>query len=186
MSGRDYRELQLSSTQLVIIFISLLTLGVVIFLLGVSVGKKQAILTNEQAISSVSLEPVEQEQPVPVKEQAKEPAESIKEELASHQQVQTKKAPSQPQDSSLSPKPETGYYIQVGAFNNRDSARALADKYKEKGFSAVVFDPLPTDRKALFRVRIGSFPTREEAESALEKLVQNEGKKNTDYFIVRS
>lgn len=189
MSSRDYRELQLSSTQLVIIFISLLALGVVIFLLGVSVGKKQALLADEQAITSISLEPVKKEEPVPVKEESKEPVqekkESIKEELTSHVRAQGKKVSPQPKITPPS-KPETGYYIQVGAFNNRDSANALANKYRKKGYPVIILNPFSSDKKNLYRVRIGSFPTRHEAESAMEKLVQSEGKKKSDYFIVRS
>ena len=48
MSAKDYRELQLTSTQLALIFIAILALGVIIFLLGVSVGKKQATLQAQQ------------------------------------------------------------------------------------------------------------------------------------------
>ena len=47
MRNKDFRELQLSSTQLVIIFVGILIIGVVIFLLGVSVGKKQSQIVNE-------------------------------------------------------------------------------------------------------------------------------------------
>ena len=39
MGSKDYRELQLSSSQLILIFIAILVLGIVVFLLGVSVGK---------------------------------------------------------------------------------------------------------------------------------------------------
>jgi cell division septation protein DedD len=42
MKNREFRELQVSSTQLAIIFFGILIIGVVIFLLGVSVGKKHA------------------------------------------------------------------------------------------------------------------------------------------------
>src|SRR4030042_823289 len=42
MTSREFREIQVSSTQLAIIFLGILVIGVVIFLLGVSVGKKHA------------------------------------------------------------------------------------------------------------------------------------------------
>jgi cell division septation protein DedD len=45
MKTRDFREIQVSSTLLVIIFLGVLVLGVFIFLLGVSVGKKQVQIT---------------------------------------------------------------------------------------------------------------------------------------------
>ena len=41
MSDKNFRELQVSSSQLVVIFLAILILGLIVFLLGVSVGKKQ-------------------------------------------------------------------------------------------------------------------------------------------------
>jgi cell division septation protein DedD len=45
MKTKDFREIQVSSTLLVVIFLCVLVLGVFIFLLGVSVGKKQVQIT---------------------------------------------------------------------------------------------------------------------------------------------
>jgi cell division septation protein DedD len=45
MKTREFREIQVSSTLLVVIFLCVLVLGVFIFLLGVSVGKKQVQIT---------------------------------------------------------------------------------------------------------------------------------------------
>ena len=53
------------------------------------------------------------------------------------------------------------------------------------GFQALVIEPLPTDRKTIYRVRIGGYETREEAEKAMEKLMEEENKKRSDYFIIR-
>jgi len=75
MTNSDYRELQLSSSQLVLIFIAIIVLGVIIFLLGVSVGKKQAQITETTQIAEEPItEKVEEEKPKPVVE----PAEKIK------------------------------------------------------------------------------------------------------------
>ena len=52
MKNKEYRELQITSSQLVVIFLAIIILGIVIFLLGVSVGKKQAL-----ALSSTQLTP---------------------------------------------------------------------------------------------------------------------------------
>jgi len=117
MTNKDYRELQLSSSQLVLIFIAILALGVVIFLLGVSVGKKQAqIVDTTQFTSEPLAEQVVEEEPKPVEEPeeqttvAEKPAEqskdTIREELASHQK---KKA-----EAKVKPAPiprSSGYYI---------------------------------------------------------------------------
>src|SRR4030042_1472980 len=45
MKNNNFREIQVSSSLLVVIFLGVLALGVFIFLLGVSVGKKQVRLS---------------------------------------------------------------------------------------------------------------------------------------------
>ena len=47
MKDREYRELQLSSSLLIFIFLVIIVLGIAIFILGVSVGKKQAVIANQ-------------------------------------------------------------------------------------------------------------------------------------------
>ena len=67
MSNKDYRELQISSSQLVIIFLAIIILGVIIFLLGISVGKKQSdIVLASQAQTQMGAESITQEDAVPV------------------------------------------------------------------------------------------------------------------------
>ena len=77
MTNKDYRELQLSSSQLVLIFIAILALGVVIFLLGVSVGKKQAQIADTTQFTSEPLaEQVVEEEPKPVEKPEEQPTET--------------------------------------------------------------------------------------------------------------
>ncbi|MDH5744105.1 MAG: hypothetical protein OEZ52_11205, partial [Candidatus Aminicenantes bacterium] len=68
MSNKEYRELQLSSSQLVLIFIAILVLGIIVFLLGISVGKKQAQIVEKTQLASKTAEQVIQEKPIPQKE----------------------------------------------------------------------------------------------------------------------
>jgi C4-dicarboxylate-specific signal transduction histidine kinase len=84
MSNKEYRELQLSSSQLVLIFIAILILGIIVFLLGVSVGKKQVQIVEETQLANKSTEQIIQEKPAPQKESA----ETIDNELASHEKAQ--------------------------------------------------------------------------------------------------
>lgn len=177
MQNKDYREIQLSSAQLTLIFVGILALGAVIFLLGVSVGKKQAQLTQETEIAApLKAEQVEEKPVVP----APEPKDVISQELASHQKIKEEKQKKPPAVPS-----RNLYYIQVAALNNREAALSFAEEFKKKGYPATVLDPFPTDKKAIFRVRIGSYPTREEAEEVLARL-RAETKRKTDYFIIRS
>ena len=97
MRNKDYRELQISSSQLVVIFLSIIVLGIVIFLLGVSVGKKHAqIAAKTQIPEKITTEMVTEQKPQPA-----EAAEtSITEELVSHQDSK----PSPPPESKPAPK----------------------------------------------------------------------------------
>ncbi|HEX2695910.1 MAG TPA: SPOR domain-containing protein, partial [Acidobacteriota bacterium] len=76
------------------------------------------------------------------------------------------------------------YYIQVGAFFDKVQATAFAAKFKSQGYGAVVLDPLPSDKKTVYRVRVGGYPTREQAARALAKLNAATAKK-TGYYITK-
>jgi cell division septation protein DedD len=193
MSNKDYRELQLSSSQLILIFIVILVLGIVVFLLGVSVGKKQGKIVEETQLAEKPAEQIIEQKPVPQKESA----DTISQELESHKKagedkvqekvkaepiVKSKVEPAKPATSS---KIQNVYWIQVGAYSNQQNANALAEEYKQKGYNAMVLEPSPTDRRKLYRVRLGGYPTREQAEKARDELAQQENKKQSDYLIIR-
>jgi len=174
MRNKDYRELQLSSSLLVFIFLGILIVGVIIFLLGVSVGKKQAqILSASEIPSEKEVTQVEKKElGAPQK-----PVDLITEELASHQKI---KEQTQKQKTS----PKNLYFIQIGAFNKKEAAATLADKLKKEGYPALVLDPFSSDKKPVYRVRIGGFSSKEKAEKTKEKL-KAATKKKSDYFIIR-
>ena len=63
---KQFRELKFSSTQLVVVFLAILALGVFIFLLGISVGKRQAgLLASKGQAASGEAEVVVQKQAPP-------------------------------------------------------------------------------------------------------------------------
>jgi cell division septation protein DedD len=174
MKNKDYRELQLSSSQLFFIFLAILILGVVIFLLGVSVGKKQVqIMKGAQMTAKEKAG----DQTSPPAEESKE---SISKELASLQKAteKTQKQPTVSDDRTL-------FYVQVGAFNRREVAVSFAEIFNQRGYPAIVLDPFSSDRRDVFRVRIGGYATREEAQEVRTK-IQSETSRETDYFIIRS
>jgi len=183
MSNKDYRELQLSSSQLILIFIAILVLGVVVFLLGVSVGKKQGKIIEETQMAQKPAEQILEQKPVPQKESA----DPIGQELESHQKASEDKV----REEKIKAKPAASsqiqnvYWIQVGAYSSQQNAITLVEEYKGKGYNAVVIEPSPTDRRKLYRVRLGGYPTREKAEKARDELAQQENKKETDYLIIR-
>ncbi len=176
----DYRELQLSSSHLIFIFLGILALGVIIFLLGVSVGKKQAQIAQA---SSVSLEALPENSEKKVGEEAapqEKTKDTIAEELASHREIK-EKAEKQTTEAEI----EKPYYVQVGAFTTRDIALSFAKEFESKGYGTLILDPLPIDKKPVFRVRVGGYSTREEAQKIKEELMRLGIKKRSDYFIIK-
>jgi cell division septation protein DedD len=208
MAGKDFREIQISSSLLVVIFLGVLALGVFVFLLGVSVGKKQAaIASGIQAVATPIQEPAK-EPPAEAQARAAEPtaaptASSPQTQAAAQEVAGTIPAPSpagsgtkttpttrktSAEKTSTAPKTAatgTGlYYVQVAAFTNRSQAAAASDRFKRMGYPVVIADPKPTDTKTWYRVRIGGYATREKAVEVLGKLNASAGKK-TDYRVVR-
>lgn len=178
MRNKEYRELQVSSSQLVFVFLGILVLGIAIFLLGVSVGKKQAQIITATQLPTEKLTAEEFEGELKEEQLVTKKESPIKKELASHQ---TAIAQSQKKDLTLEKK--NLYYVQVGAFNNQASASSFAARFKSRGYPVLVLDPFPTDKKTVFRVRIGGFSTKEKAAEIKDKLIQEAGKKR-DYFII--
>ena len=65
---------------------------------------------------------------------------------------------------AVTPKPEA-YVVQLAAFADDKGANALANKLKKGGYAAYV-EPVNTSRGTLWRVRVGGYGTRPEADAA--------------------
>ena len=198
MKNKDFREIQVSSTLLVVIFLGVLALGVFIFLLGVSVGKKQSAVSSPTQV-------VTQQIPEPVRETPVKPAPADTEAGAAASEPGPGTLRPDPGAAALKPPPkgtaadktpvkkavETKpsapaarglYYVQVLAVADRAQARAAADDYRKQGYTAIVTDP-PAGEKN-YKVRLGGFATRDRAADLLKKLNAAAGKR-TDYWIVQ-
>jgi cell division protein FtsN len=200
MATKDFREIQVSSSLLVVIFLGVLALGVFIFLLGVSVGKKQVRLAAPTQV-------VTQQIAEPVKEPPVKPTSSETEEAKTSTPPST--APSQPgASSSLAAKtaskdaaakppasktpteskktaaapPKGLYYVQVLAVADRAQAEAAADKYRKQGLTAIVVAP-PAGEKN-YKVRLGGYSSRDRAVELRNRLNAAAGGK-TDYWVVQ-
>lgn len=77
------------------------------------------------------------------------------------------------------------YYVQIGAVENRAAADAYAKRVAGLGFPTLVLDPLATDKKPVFRVRVGPYPSKTEATDAQTTLAAALKKKPTDFFLVK-
>jgi DedD protein len=65
-----------------------------------------------------------------------------------------------------------GWTVQIAALNERNAAEAIARRLSSKGYAAYVFDPL--DGTSVYRVRVGKFGTRHEAENLKTRLEKEE------------
>jgi cell division septation protein DedD len=185
MATKDFREIQVSSSLLVVIFLGVLGLGVFIFLLGVSVGKKQVRLSAPTQV-------VTQQIPEPVMEPQIKPtaaaAEGPKAPGASGAPASAPSAPAK--DTTVKATvPKTAaaplrglYYVQVLAVADKAQAQAAAEKYRDQGYTAIVVDP-PAGQKN-YKVRLGGFTTRDKATELRAKLNAAAGGK-TDYWVVQ-
>ena len=67
----------------------------------------------------------------------------------------------------------SGFAVQIAALNVRGEAEAIAKRLSSKGYAAYVL--MPTDgTPAVYRVRIGKFPTRREADTIAARLKKEE------------
>ena len=66
-----------------------------------------------------------------------------------------------------------GYTVQIAALNVRSDAEAIARRLSNKGYAAYVVAP-PDGTPAVYRVRVGKFPTKREADTVAAKLQKEE------------
>ena len=66
-----------------------------------------------------------------------------------------------------------GYAVQIAALNLRSEADAIAKKLSAKGYAAYVLNP-PAGTPQIYRVRIGKYGSRREAETIATKLEKEE------------
>ncbi len=229
-----FHEIQLNGKQLVFLFMATTVVSVVIFLLGVLVGRGvRAERTAADAAAAATVaetpqaappstpltpaaDPTAAEAPAPVSEKpAAEKAGTDKgaDKLTYFDSLQKKNGSGEPLKStsgtSVAPRPaekvekkvekaepmpppaaaaapaapapqETraepggnGYAVQIAALNVRSEADAIAKRLTSKGYQAYVLAP-PSGSPPVFRVRVGKFPTRREAESIAAKLQKEE------------
>ncbi len=186
MSDEHLHEIQLSGKQLVFLFMAVTVVAVVIFLCGVLVGRGVGAAQNRAASEEVTVTPAAPEAATPgagATESLTYPrrltaAEPVAEELA----APTGKAapgpsavaePARPTLPAESPA-GAGYTVQVAALRGRAEAAAIAERLVAKGYPAYVVEPSPGVPAAVYRVRVGKYVDRREAERVLRRLEQEE------------
>ena len=222
MSDQSFHEVQLSGKQLVFLFMSAVVVMVVVFLLGVNVGRgvrgavgdteilaqgdpstakgpdapagnpattasaesakpAQAELSYHDMLVAGSADkggadkdktppavapPPVAEAPPPVQTPTPTPAATP---TAVARPPATQTAPAQ--TPAVAPKPSgTNWFLQTGAYSTQAVADGQVAKLKQLNVPAFVVAPDGSERQKLFRVRIGPYSTRAEAEQVSSRL----------------
>ena len=191
------REIQLTAKQLVFIFMSTLLVAVVVFLLGVWVGRgigaeQSGPISQAGAVGTlVELDKDKDKKPADAKANEKYDypktlqgpaagsgaAQSPTPPPAPVAVPQPKPEPPPPDTKQAAPagKPsanDTSWYVQIDAFSSKANADRQAAGLKARGYATLVTPGPP------FKVRVGPFPHRAAAEEALTRLRKEPGVKN--------
>jgi len=86
---------------------------------------------------------------------------------------QARQTPEAPKAPATAEPGGSGYAVQIAALNVRGDAEAIAKRLSSKGYAAYVVPPA-TGTPSVYRVRVGKFTTRREAESIAAKLQKEE------------
>jgi cell division septation protein DedD len=116
--------------------------------------------------------------------QSKEETESL--------EVSIEKSPLKNQDStpakSAIPKidPSGRYTVQIGAFQDQSQANRLLNSMKSKGYPAFIKQMESPDNKRWYRVRVGTFSTRDDALSYGDKIKEKESRIKSVFITVNN
>ena len=181
-------------------------LAVVVFLLGVMVGRDVSILqmiTGRQPANATDGSFAEDEQPFVASTTRREPsmAATDGDELSYFERLDDESSPAidarlleeaatppaayggapissrevgLPIPSDVSAGRTDGYSIQVTTLRERAAAERMAQGLVDKGYPAFVVPPAPGVPVPVFRVRVGTYTDRDEAERILRRLEAEE------------
>ena len=195
MSEEGFHEIQLSGKQLVFLFMATTVVSVVIFLLGVVVGRRVPAETLIADATGTSLEalavdtipapggetaadvpPAAGEAPPPVPEEADEFSYHERLQQAAPDPVEEPAAAeAEPESEEPAAEPEpppaaSGWVVQIGAYKDRATADRIVATLKRQRFPAFVLAPTAGSPTATFRVRVGPYNERREAETIAGRL----------------
>lgn len=220
-TDEGFHEIQLNGKQLVFLFMAVTVVSVVIFLMGVLVGRgvraERAVQAAESA-GSQAVGEVAQAPPIPATPSQSSAPATASETLSYPRQLEgpapadtlgpersraaapappaatapvptpapkeaakTPEAP--PAAAPARPAPATaatsaepagpGFAIQVAALRERGEAEAVVRRLSGKGYSAYVVPPA-SGTPAVYRVRVGKFKERREADTVAARLQKEE------------
>jgi cell division septation protein DedD len=209
-SDEGFHEIQLNGKQLVFLFMAVTVVSVVIFLLGVMVGRgvrAEQGPTDPLAAAEVATAATETPEPPAVTAAPAEgapataaeelsypnrlgnnaaPAEVLRDTPAPASRRSNPAADAKPATASKPPAAAAstvsnttaepagaGFAIQLTALARREEAEGIVKRLAAKGYSAYVMEP-GAGAPTVFRVRVGKFKERREAEAVASRLQKEE------------
>jgi cell division septation protein DedD len=190
MADEGLHEIQLNGKQLVFLFMASTVVAVVIFLCGVMVGRgvraqrpADASEASVDAVTDPTADVVRSAEPVSPSAIPSSAPVASQETLTYPERLEglglpeerlrpavTTAAPVKTITESIPREPAgNGFVVQVAAVNDRREADAIAKRLADKGYPTFVTMP-PKGIPKMFRVRIGKYPTRREAETIAARL----------------
>lgn len=190
-----FHEIQFTGKQLVFLFMATTVVLIFTFLAGVLVGRDLAVKRGDELIAGVSAPATPTEAAETGPPAVEPPTPPAEDELSYHNRLQSNAASEEkPQPKPPEPKPEppaaapspppstpadvsvpaTGrpgtWVIQVIALRDRAAAAALVQRLAAKGYPAFLESPA----SGLYRVRVGRYNDRREAEQVRRRLEKEE------------
>ncbi len=185
MSDEGFHEIQLSGKQLVFLFMSGAVLLVVAFLLGVDVGRGVPVGAGDTTVA-VAATPEGTTVPDTMAPEG-DPAVMAEPELSYHEMLLGEAAPTESAAGGTAPPPisepkeavspaavpappEGDWILQMGAYSTRAVADDQVKKLTQLKVPAFVLAPTTGSPDKLFRVRVGPYADRAEAEQVKSRL----------------
>lgn len=197
-----FHEVQLSGKQVVFLFMATTVVSVMIFLCGVFVGRGVRAERGGEALDAEAI--ASNSAPAPVAEAAppadEPPAPPVDDELSYHKRLQgatpqaeelkpeaanPQPAPTAPPVQQQAPPPRTTgvdvptagragtWVVQVQALQNRAAASSIVQRLISKGYPAFLVIP-PAGSPQIYRVQIGRYNDRREADQVARRLEKEE------------
>ena len=191
-----FHEIQLTGKQLVFLFMATTVVAVVIFLCGVLVGRG---VRSERAVDAAAAAvapapgdglpaPAPQTgEPSPASGESLSYAQRLqgeepKEQLKPDEGADSTAEPPTPSDAAPDQQPqppvagtaETGWVVQVAALRDRNAAVSVIRRLSSRGFPAFIVEPVPGAPAPGYRVRVGPYQQRDEAERIARRLEREE------------
>ena len=166
-SEKSYLEIKVTFIHILVLLIAVILIGIFLFYLGHQAGK--SAIKNQFTSQEYKKDTGKSEEIKVVEE--KKPAQSLKKgkQSAIDSEIKIHQKPTEEKIPVKSSRKEIYYSIQVGAFADFSNARKESDKFSKLGYQTEILSTVQKNRK-LFRVRIGKFKTKTEAQKEKTKL----------------